>query len=295
MGAGVGSNPFFVTNGRVYLTGPYKGAPYGLAVVVDAVAGPFNLGTVVVRQAVNIDPITAQLSVVSDDFPTIQKGVPLHIRSVRVAIDKPHFMLAPTNCANQQLGATATAVDGATAALTSKFQVGDCATLKLTPKLAISLTGKGQTTDDKHPGVHATVTQAAGQSNLKKVAVSLPLSLALDPDNANGLCEFTDGSKIDPTCPKSSIVGKAVAHTPILGQPLTGPVYFVKNVRKDAKTGLTAAHASRPARPARAGAAASAASRAARVARSSPARAANPSAPRSGSSWSCPATRPKVP
>ena len=237
VGAGVGSNPFFVNNGRVYLTGPYRGAPYGLAVVVDAIAGPFNLGTVVVRQAINIDPVTAQLSVVSDDFPTIQKGVPLHIRSVRVAIDKPRFMLAPTNCSVQQMGGIATAVDGATAALSSRFQVGDCGALNLTPKLAIGLTGKGQTTDNKHPGVHATVSQPAGQANLKKVAVSLPLSLALDPDNAKGCVSSPTGPRSTRRARRAASSARAVARTPILDQPLTGPVYFVKNVRKDPKTG----------------------------------------------------------
>ena len=92
-------------------------------------------------------------------------------------------------------------------------------------------------TDGRHPGVKAVVRQRAGDANLKRVSVRLPLSLALDPDNAQTLCEFADGTKVDPTCPKGSIVGRAVARTPILGQPLTGPVYFVKNVRRDPKSG----------------------------------------------------------
>jgi hypothetical protein len=116
VGAGIGSNPFYVTNGRVYLTTPYRGAPYGLAVVVDAIAGPFNLGKVIVRQAIHVDPRTAQLSVVSDPFPTVVKGVVLHVRSVRVAIDKPHFMVNPTNCSKQQVGGVATSVAGSRAA-----------------------------------------------------------------------------------------------------------------------------------------------------------------------------------
>jgi hypothetical protein len=103
--------------------------------------------------------------------------------------------------------------------------------------MALSLSGKGQTTDGKHPAVTANLTQPAGQANLKKVRVALPLSLALDPDNANGLCEFADGSKPTPTCPKASIVGTATAVTPILDEPLSGPVYFVKNIRKDPKSG----------------------------------------------------------
>jgi hypothetical protein len=101
----------------------------------------------------------------------------------------------------------------------------------------LTLSGKGQTTDGKQPAITATVTQPAGQANLKKVRVTLPLSLALDVDNANGLCEFVDGSKVTPTCPKASMLGTATAVTSILDEPLRGPVYFVKNVRKDPKSG----------------------------------------------------------
>ena len=114
-----------------------------------------------------------------------------------------------------------------------RFQVGECGSLALKPTLALTLSGKGHTIDGKHPAVTAMLSQPAGQANLKKVRVALPLSLALDPDNANGLCEFVDGSKATPTCPKASIVGTATATTPILNEPLSGPVYFVKNQRKD--------------------------------------------------------------
>ncbi len=235
--AGAGTNPFWITNGRAYVTGPYKGAPFGLSIVVPAVAGPFDLGDVVVRARIEIDRVTAQLHVISDPFPTILQGIPLDVREVRVSIDRPHFIVNPTSCAEKQVEGTVDSTSGATAQVSSRFQVGECAALDLKPKLAIALTGKGQTTDDKHPAVVASLTQAAGQANLKKVTVSLPLSLALDTENAKGLCEFADGSKDDPTCPKASIVGTATARTPILDQPLTGPVYFVKNVRKDPKSG----------------------------------------------------------
>jgi hypothetical protein len=235
-GAGVGSSPFFI-GGKAYLTGPYKGAPYGLAVVVPALAGPFDLGNVVVRQRLEIDPIDAHVTAISDPLPTILDGIPLRVRRVDVNLDRPSFTLNPTSCAAKQIQAQLVSTAGTLADLSAPFSVGGCGDLAYAPKLAISLTGKGQTTDDKHPGVHAVLTQPTGQANNKKVTVSLPLSLALDPDNAQSLCEFTDGSKADPTCPKGSIVGTATAKTPILDQPLTGPVYFVKNIRKDPKSG----------------------------------------------------------
>jgi hypothetical protein len=243
--AGPGSDPFHIA-GKVFLTGPYKGGPYGLSIVVPAKAGPFDLGTVVVRAAIAVDPIDAHVTVTSDDVPSIldvkgndgdTDGFPLRIRSIDVDVNRPGFIRNPTSCEPMSVIGALGSWEGTSAPVSSRFQIGDCQALALSPKLAISLTGKGQTTDDKHPGVHAVVSQTAGQSNLKKVTVSLPLSLALDPDNAQALCEFADGSKVDPTCPKGSIVGHAVAKTPILDQPLSGPVYFVKNIRKDPKSG----------------------------------------------------------
>ena len=234
--AGPGASPFWLS-GPVVLEGPYGDAPFSLRVSVPAIAGPFNLGTVVVRQKIYVDPIDAHVTVVSDPLPTIVAGVPVRLQGLQVDVDKPGFMLNPTSCATKAISGTLSAVGGQTAAVTKRFQVGDCASLALKPDLALTLSGKGETTDGKHPAISASLTQKLGQANLKKVRVTLPLSLALDPDNANGLCEFVDGSKATPTCPKDSIVGTATATTPILDEPLSGPVYFVKNVRKDPKSG----------------------------------------------------------
>jgi hypothetical protein len=234
--AGPGSNPFALP-GQVYLEGAYGDAPFSLKVVVPAKAGPFDLGTVEVKQKIYVDPIDSHVTVVSDPLPTIVKGVPVRLQRLDVNIDKAGFIINPTSCAPKAFTGTLGAIDGQTAPINVRFQVGSCSDLALKPSLGLTLSGKGQTTDGKHPAVTAALTQKSGQANLKKVRVALPLSLALDPDNANGLCEFVDGSKVTPTCPKSSIVGTATATTPILDEPLSGPVYFVKNVRKDAKTG----------------------------------------------------------
>jgi hypothetical protein len=227
VGAGVGSNPFYVTNGRVFLTGPYRKAPYGLAVVVDAIAGPFNLGSVVVRQAINVDPRTAQLSVVSDTFPPVVKGVVLHIRSVRVAIDKPHFMVSPTNCSKQQVSGTVTAVDGLTAPLESRFQVGGCKNLKFAPKLSLSAGGKGHTRKGNSTPLKAVLTQTPGQSNLRSVTVSIqspPISALLNVVNrACTLSEYQSGR-----CRKAE-AGSAIAWTPLLKKPLKGGAFFVRH------------------------------------------------------------------
>jgi hypothetical protein len=234
--AGPGTNPFALP-GKVFLEGAYGDAPFSLRVEVPAKAGPFDLGTVTVRQKIYVDPIDAHVTVVSDPVPTIVSGVPVRLQRLDVNVDKPGFIINPTSCVAKAIGGTLAAADGQTAPINVRFQVGGCADLALKPSLGLALSGKGQTTDGKHPAVTATLTQPAGQANLKKVRVTLPLSLALDTENANGLCEFVDGSKASPTCPKDSIVGTATATTPILDEPLAGPVYFVKNVRKDPKSG----------------------------------------------------------
>ncbi len=236
VGAGAGTNPFYLQGG-VYLTGSYKRGPFGLAVAIRAKAGPFDLGMVVVRQQLLVDPVDAHVDVVSDPLPTIVKGVPVRLRALKVSIDRPDFVLNPTSCAKKTLVAAFGSPNGSVFNASAPFGVVNCAALPLKPKLKIALTGKGQTTDGKHPGVKATLTQRRGDANLKRVQVRLPLSLALDPENAQALCEFDDGTRVDPACPKGSIVGRARAVTPILDQPLTAPVYFVKNVRIDPKTG----------------------------------------------------------
>ncbi len=242
VGAGAGSSPLFVPQpGKpptaVYLAGPYKDAPFSLSIVVPAQAGPFDLGSVVVRAAIFVDPLDGHVTVKSDPLPTMRDGVPLRVRDVRVSIDRPGFMVLPTSCSAMAIGGDIHSATGATAQGSQSFQATNCGVLDLNPKLDLTLSGKGQTTDNKHPAITANLTQRSGQANLKKVQVALPLSLALDPDNANGLCEFADGSKVTPTCPRSSVVGTATARTPILDQPLSGPVYFVKNIRKDPKSG----------------------------------------------------------
>jgi hypothetical protein len=233
VGSGPGTSPFHL-GGQVYLTGPYRGAPFGLSIVVPALAGPFNLGTVVVRAAISVDPRTAALAVVADPLPSILQGIPLRLRTVNVTINRPGFMFNPTNCAPSQIAGTIGSTAGTQRAVASRFQAANCAALGFKPGLSIALTGKGQTTDDKHPGLTAHLVPRVGDANAKKVVAQLPLSLALDPDNANGLCEPTDAAANK--CSAATIVGTAKGVS-ILHVPLSGPVYFVRGVRTDPKSG----------------------------------------------------------
>lgn len=235
IGAGPGAAPFHLP-GSVSLGGPYAGAPFSLSVAVRAIAGPFDLGTVVVRQALFVDRDDAHVTVVSDPLPQIVKGVPLRLRTVDVDVDRPGFMLNPTSCAPKAIVTTVGALGGAQATTRTRFQVGGCAGLPLAPRLTLALSGRGQTRDGRHPGLAATMTQAPGEAATRRVAVTLPRSLALDPDNAQALCTPAQAAARD--CPASSIVGHARAVTRILDAPLDGPVYFVQGLRRS-PTGRT--------------------------------------------------------
>jgi hypothetical protein len=234
--AGAGPQPLSV-RGMVSLTGPYKGAPYGLSVAVPAVAGPFNLGVVVVRQALFVDPWDARVKVVSDPLPNIVGGVPIRLRAVTVDIDRPGFVLNPTSCAEKEVEAHIRSVGGAVQRLSVRFQTAGCQALRFNPNLQVRVRGKGESKVGSHPLLSANVTQSLGEASLRSIKVSLPLSIALDPDNANGLCDYEQGQRSEPDCPRSSIVGRAMATTPLLNRPLRGNVYFVKGVRRDRRTG----------------------------------------------------------
>ncbi len=237
--AGPGSQPFWL-KGKVFFEGAYGDAPYSLRVVVPAKAGPFDLGDVTVKQKVYVDPATAQVSVVSDPVPIVVKGVPVRLRTLNVSVNKDGFIVNPTSCDEKQVRSTLTGAGGHDASVASRFQVGKCADLPFKPKLALSLVGKNQVTTGTHPRVKAQVNQTGiGEAGIQKAVVRLPKSLALDPENAQALCEFEDGTKpdLENHCPAGSIVGRARAKTPLLERDLVGNVYFVKNVRKDAKTG----------------------------------------------------------
>jgi hypothetical protein len=241
VGAGPGTSPFYLKGQPVYLAGRYKGAPYSLSVATRAKAGPFDLGTVVVRQALHVDPSDAHVTAKSDPVPTIVKGVPLRLRSINVDIDRPRFALNPSSCATKHATAMLHSQQGSTSTQTSRFGVHDCSLLTFKPRVGLRLTGKRQVRTGKHPGIRAQVKQSGiGEAAISRAKVILPKSLALDPANAQALCEFEDGTKpdLENHCPKGSIVGRARAVTPLLDEPLSGNVYFVKNVRRSASGNL---------------------------------------------------------
>ncbi|MET0557927.1 MAG: hypothetical protein ABW065_04570 [Solirubrobacterales bacterium] len=221
-GAGAGSKPLYAP-GKVYLTGPYKGAPLSFAVVTPAVSGPYDLGNVVNRAAVNVDPTTAEVTATSDPLPQIIEGIPLRVKSVLINLDRKDFTLNPTNCNPFSVTGILTGDQGGKAEPSSHFQVANCDTLDYEPKLVTKLTGG--TKRGGHPALKATLTQdPSGEANSAKAVVALPHSEFLDQSNIRTICTRVQFAA--DKCPTASIYGHARAITPLLDQPVEGPVYL---------------------------------------------------------------------
>ncbi|HEX8752997.1 MAG TPA: hypothetical protein VF731_06230 [Solirubrobacterales bacterium] len=219
--AGAGAQPFQV-QGHAYLAGPYKGAPLSLAFVTPALAGPFDLGTVVVRAALQVDPVTTQVSVHSDPLPSILEGIPLDLRSLRVDVDRRHFTRNPTSCAQLAFGGQAVSLLGQAAPLAQRFQVGGCRGLGFAPRLSLRVFG--QTRRTGHPRFQAVVRSRPGEADISRAAVTLPRSEFLENAHIRTVCTRVQYAANH--CPKASIYGHAKAWSPLLERPLQGPVYL---------------------------------------------------------------------
>ena len=220
VGAGAGAAPLYL-RGRAYLTDSYGGGRFGLVIVVRAIAGPFDLGTVIVRAAIHVDPATTQLRVVADPLPRILKGVPLRLRDVHLAIDRPGFIVNPTNCQRMHVQVSVSAVQGASVDQAIPFQVGNCAALGFSPAFSVALTGRGQTTDGKQPGMRVRIQTRKGQANLRLTAFTLPPQIAFDASRG-GPRMCTRAQLALRACPPQSRVGTARAVTPLLSRPARG-------------------------------------------------------------------------
>ena len=234
--AGVGKEPIVLPEAGkpedpVYLTGPYKGTPFGLSVVVPAEAGPFNLDEnghpIVVRAKIEINPYNAQVTVVSDPQPTRLQGIPLDVRDIEVVVDKPNFMFNPTSCAPTAVGGTIGSAEGADAAVSSRFQAADCASLPFDP--GFSVLTQAHHTRFGGDSLHVVVKSAQGQVNLREVHVELPKVLPSRLSTLNLACPEATFAANPASCPAGSRVGVVTAQTPILSVPITGPAYFVSH------------------------------------------------------------------
>ena len=248
---GVGSAPFTVKGGKVYLTGPYKGAPYGLSIVNPAKAGPFDLENtardkppcdcLVVRAKIEVDPITAALTVTSDTsgpyrIPAMLEGIPLQIQHINVTINHSGFTFNPTNCSKMAITGDLTSTEGATDALSLPFQVTNCSVLGFKPGFQVATQAKTSRKDGAsltakltYPNVGGHAVLASGLANIAKVKVELPKQLPARLSTLQKACTERVFTANPASCPPASKIGYATARTPVLGAQLAGPAYFVSN------------------------------------------------------------------
>ena len=233
--AGTAPTPLQIT-GKVFLSGPYHGAPLSLAIVTPATAGPFDLGTVVVRVALQVNPETAQVTAISDPIPDVFGGAQLSIRSVALDLSKNEFTLNPTSCEKLTNSATlnggggnpASAASWSSFAASVPFQTSNCGALKFRPKLVTRfLGGRGVTRRAAHPKLRATLTARAGDANIARTTLTLPRSELIDQSHIKTIC--TRVQLAANQCPAKSVYGHASAISPLLEDPLAGPVYLVSS------------------------------------------------------------------
>jgi len=234
--AGPGPEPVYTTAGKVFLTGPYHGAPFGLTIDASEHAGPFDLGSgacdcEVVRASVSVDPHTAQLTVSSGALPTIKDGIPLQVKSVNVDINRPGFMFNSTSCDPMGIGGTLSSTQGASVPVSSRFQVTNCAALAFRPAFKVTTSGRTSKQNGASLDVKLAFPAApqGSQANIRKVKVELPKQLPSRLSTLQQACLARVFEANPASCPAASVVGYAKAVTPILPVPLTGPAYFVSH------------------------------------------------------------------
>jgi hypothetical protein len=237
-GAGVGSALAYAP-GKLYLAGPYHGSAISLVAITAAKVGPFDLGTVVIRQAFKVDPETGEVFIDatgSDPIPHIIKGVPVHARDIRAYTDRPEFVLNPTSCKRTSTASTllgsgldfSSEADDRPVTVSTPFQAADCAALPFKPRLSLKL--KGGTRRGDYPALTARLKMNGfGEAGIQRAQVTLPPSEFIANAHFNTICtrvQFKQGAHPGELCPAGSIYGKATAVTPILSEPLTGPIFL---------------------------------------------------------------------
>lgn len=229
--AGPGEAPYKLS-GPAYLTGSYKGGAFGSVAVIHVVAGPYDLGYVVVRQALRVNPETAQVTVDSDPLPQIKEGIVLRLRQLRLDVDRKDFLRNPTSCGPASIQAELTGAAGGKSAPVATQTITDCQKLTFRPKISVAFGVKSQMKKGRNPSVTVTATQRESEAGIRSTQVALPKDVSLKAANAEKLC--TQAQMQADKCPKESIVGSAKATTTILNRPVSGPVYFVEGQRTTA-------------------------------------------------------------
>ena len=223
--AGPGSHPFHAL-GKIYLAGPFQGAPLSLVAITPALAGPYDYGTVVVRVALHIDPTDAHVIADSETVPEIIGGIPLRMREIRVNINRERFMINPTNCRPSSVGSEGVGDQGTAVAFSSPFAAVNCANLPFTPSMSVTqLGGHKATARGKDPALQFDLNATEGDANLKSVTVTLPKAFEIDQEHLGNLCDKTE--LVADQCKGKAAIGTVKDETPLLEHPLEGNAYAV--------------------------------------------------------------------
>jgi hypothetical protein len=226
VGAGAGSDPYDL-DGKVYFTGPYGGSPFGLAMVIPAQAGPFALGTVLVRGGIAVDLAKGIVTIATDPFPTSLQGIPLRVKTLDLLINRPGFMVNPTGCTNQAINSVVSSVEGSEAGLSTPFRVTGCSGLPFAPKVTATTLAKASSRGDG-ASLDVRIANVAGhQMNLKSMVVELPRAFKARLTTVQQACLAAIFAVNPGMCPPASVVGNARIDTSLLSAPLAGPVYLV--------------------------------------------------------------------
>jgi hypothetical protein len=220
-GAGAGPAPYYAP-AKVYLAGPYKGAPLSFAIITPAVAGPFDLGTVVTRVAVHVDPATAKITTESDPIPASLKGIPLDVRTIDLSLDRQGFTQNGTSCDPSSVDGQSTSLLGVSIPLSVRFQLAECEALAFKPKMTLDL--KGPVKRGRYPKLTAVLTMPEGDANIASVSVALPHSEFLAQEHIRTICTRVQFAADQ--CPAGAVYGQASVQTPLLDYPLSGNVYL---------------------------------------------------------------------
>ena len=229
--AGPGGHPFHAV-GKMYLAGPFKGAPLSVVAVTPALAGPYDYGVVVVRVALHIDPETAQVSAASDTVPSIVGGIPIRLRSIQVNLERrdaagnPNFTLNPTNCSPFTVDSQGIGDEGTVTDFSSFFQVVNCTRLPFKPKMTVKqVGGRKSTRRVANPTLQFDLKTRPGDANIKSLSVTLSSAFEIDQDHLGNIC--TEKELVATECAGRQKIGEATTTTPLLDAPLSGPVYAV--------------------------------------------------------------------
>jgi hypothetical protein len=231
-GYGVGSVLAYAP-GNLYLAGPYRGSSFSVVAIDSALVGPFDLGVVIVRSAVRIDPVTAQASIDAtgtDPIPHIIDGIPIHLRDIRAYIDRPSFTVNPTSCEKFTVSSAMNGAglrfgdrsDDTLATATAPFQAFDCGSLGFRPRIGLRMNGAIRR--GAHSSLRVVVRPRPGEANIRSAQVTLPPSLFLEQGNIKTICTKVQFAAHN--CPPGSVYGHVRAFTPLLGAPMEGPAYL---------------------------------------------------------------------